>query len=208
MFYYETTSSVLLQEVFFVSYRHGFSLLICASTSREALNPASASQEQGLQACTTKQRKCFFLDRGQNLKAVTLGRGGSISALGLWNLPDPPLQLTRGTAQLSYEGGRMERIVEPRGWECRWAESGSYPPIPSPSAQSDRGTWWTLSCYRQRDNQPALSFIYSSLAAADWACSRVLCPGSCPYSVMSLTAALNSHIHQVRPLQAQSQPSC
>lgn len=33
----------------------------------------------------------FFLDRGQNLKAITLGRGGSVSALCLWNLPDPPL---------------------------------------------------------------------------------------------------------------------
>lgn len=55
----------------------------------------------------------------------------------------------------------MEKDVEPRGGSLdRPSESGSYPPIPRPSAQSDRGTWWTLSCYRQKDNGlPRPSFI-------------------------------------------------
>lgn len=55
----------------------------------------------------------------------------------------------------------MERDVEPReGSLDRPSESGSYPPILRPSAQSDRGIWWPLSCYRQKDNGlPRPSFI-------------------------------------------------
>lgn len=57
----------------------------------------------------------------------------------------------------------MERDVEPReGSLDRPSESGSYPPILRPSAQSDRGHFpvTALSCYREKDNSlPRPSFI-------------------------------------------------